>query len=159
MQKCKSDNQTLAEEQLALQKRKQAAQEMKETREKAAAATTETDDVLDSLLEKLRNGEGVGRKPRRTRGAAELQPVVPLALQLDGTTDDTADIARDMLAQLQSNGFVAPISPTAPTNPSTRRRTRRRMEASTEGLVEPKSPISPPTELELDLSTASEAES
>ena len=137
---------------MALEKRKQAAQAMKESREKAAAENIERNDVLDNLLEKLRNGEGVNRKSRRTRGGAgEMQPVVPLTLQLDdGATGDTVDIARDMLAQLQSNGFVAPTpSPTVPTRPSSRRRTRRRMEAASEGALEPKSPLS--TELELDL--------
>lgn len=143
----------MAEERLATEKRKQAAQEMKEHREKVAAANNESDDVLDSLLEKLRNGEGVGRKSRRTRGPIELQPAIPLTLQLDSNeASDTADIARDMLANLQSDGFVAPIpSPTVPTNPSTRRRTRRRMEApASEGFLEPRSPMSP-LAMELDL--------
>lgn len=95
----------MAEERLATEKRKQAAQEMKEHREKVAAANNESDDVLDSLLEKLRNGEGVGRKSRRTRGPIELQPAIPLTLQLDSNeASDTADIARDMLANLQSDG-------------------------------------------------------
>ncbi|KAJ3990055.1 hypothetical protein F5890DRAFT_875271 [Lentinula detonsa] len=157
--KCKADNQSFAEERLALQKRKQAAQEMKETRERAAAANNETDDVLDSLLEKLRNGEGVSRKSRRTR-AAEAQPAVPLTLQLDSSVvNDTADIARDMLAQLQSNGFAPMSSPTAPSNPSTRRRTRRRMEAPTsDGLLDARTPISPlAAEVELDLGSETDS--
>lgn len=150
----------MADALLAVEKRKQAAQEMKEHREKVAATVNnESADVLDSLLEKLRNGEGVGRKSRRTRGPTEIQPAVPLTLQLDSSevNDTAADIARDMLANLQSDGFVAPIpSPTAATNTSTRRRTRRRKEApATDGFLEPRSPTSP-LAMEVELDTGEE---
>lgn len=132
---------------------------MRENREKAAAANNESDDVLDSLLEKLRNGEG-GRKSRRTRGTAEAQPAIPLTLQLDSSAvNDTADIARDMLAQLQSNGFAPMPSPTATSNPSTRRRTRRRMEAPTsDSLLDLRTPTSPlAVEVELDLGSETDS--
>ncbi|KAJ3860420.1 hypothetical protein EV359DRAFT_49140 [Lentinula novae-zelandiae] len=157
--KCKADNQSFAEARLAVEKRKQVAQEMRENREKAAAANNESDDVLDSLLEKLRNGEG-GRKSRRTRGTAEAQPAIPLTLQLDSSAvNDTADIARDMLAQLQSNGFAPMPSPTATSNPSTRRRTRRRMEAPTsDSLLDLRTPTSP-LAVEVDLDLGSETDS
>ncbi|GAW01955.1 cytokinesis protein sepa (fh1 2 protein) [Lentinula edodes] len=157
--KCKADNQSFAEARLAVEKRKQVAQEMRENREKAAAANNESDDVLDSLLEKLRNGEG-GRKSRRTRGTAEAQPAIPLTLQLDSSAvNDTADIARDMLAQLQSNGFAPMPSPTATSNPSTRRRTRRRMEAPTsDSLLDLRTPTSPlAVEVELDLGSETDS--
>jgi len=134
--KCKSDNQTAAEEQLAMQKRKQAMEESKITRQKAQEASSngtpgqedEDTSVLDTLLEKLRNGDTVGRRAGRARRAAENRPAVPSSLTADGTpapdANDTADIARDMLARLQSDGFQA-FTPSSPTTGS-RRQTRRR---------------------------------
>lgn len=136
LQKCKSDNQTAAEEQLAIQKRKQAMEESKITRQKAqeeavanGTAGTEDEDtsVLDNLLEKLRNGDTVGRRARRARPSAENRPAIPATLSTDGNpasaANDTADIARDMLARLQSDGFQAF---TANSTPTPRRQTRRR---------------------------------
>ncbi|EEB88346.1 hypothetical protein MPER_13864, partial [Moniliophthora perniciosa FA553] len=77
--KCKSDNQTAAEERLAVEKRKQAAEEMRANREKAleAAGNNENNDVLDSLLEKLRSGDTAPRKSRRAKGAAGTRHAVP----------------------------------------------------------------------------------
>ena len=136
-QKCKADNQTAAEEQLAMQKRKQAMEESKMTRQKAQEASAngttgqeeEDTSVLDTLLEKLRNGDTVGRRAGRARRAAENRPAIPSSLNTDGTpapdANDAADIARDMLARLQSDGFQA-FTPTSPTS-GPRRRTRRRM--------------------------------
>lgn len=86
----------------------------------------EDTSVLDNLLEKLRNGDTVGRRARRPRPSAENRPPVP-NLTTDGIViagEDTADIARDMLARLQSDGFQA--FPTASAGPSARRQTRRR---------------------------------
>jgi len=135
--KCKADNQTAAEEQLAMQKRKQAMEESKMTRQKAQEASAngttgqeeEDTSVLDTLLEKLRNGDTVGRRAGRARRAAENRPAIPSCLNTDGTpapdANDAADIARDMLARLQSDGFQA-FTPTSPTS-GPRRRTRRRM--------------------------------
>jgi len=129
----------MAEERLATEKRKQAAEELRVNREKAMEAASENADVLDSLLEKLRNGDTVGRKSRRRGGAgtaAESRPAVPTTLQLDSNASgDTADIARDMLAQLQSNGFVAaqPSSP-SPVPSTSQRRRRRRLEVKSEDL-------------------------
>lgn len=108
--------------------------------------SSEDADVLDSLLEKLRNGDAIGtRKARRGKPAAiSTEPPAPLNLNLDA--EGTADIARDMLAQLQSNGFVMPASPTVPVPsvPSTRRRRPRAdptslLSASTELVNEGKS--------------------
>lgn len=110
-----------------MEKRRQAMDEQRANRQKAldAAPPVEGDDVLDNLLEKLRNGDTVGRRARRARPSAENRGVVPLTLTLNGTTpsDDTVDIARDMLARLQSDGFVAPPTPT--TSVAQRRRRRR----------------------------------
>jgi cytokinesis protein len=119
-----------------MQKRKQAMEETKINRQRAqeasATGTPGQDDedtsVLDTLLEKLRNGDTVGRRAGRARRVAENRPSVPLNLSTDGTSapdvNDTADIARDMLARLQSDGFQA-FTPTSPTAP--KRQTRRRM--------------------------------
>jgi cytokinesis protein len=142
-QKCKVDNQAMADERLATEKRKQAAEELRAHREKAMEAANENADVLDSLLEKLRNGDTVVRKTRRRGGAgagagSESRPAVPTSLQLDSTASgDTADIARDMLAQLQSNGFVAAQpSPTFPPPSTTQRRRRKRLEVTSEDFPE-----------------------
>ena len=83
--------------------------------------------VLDNLLEKLRNGDTVGRRARRARPSAENRPAMPTILNTDGNpgsgVDDTADIARDMLARLQSDGFPAFEANSTPTP---RRQTRRK---------------------------------
>lgn len=108
-------------------------EESKITRQKAqeaSAASGQDEDtsVLDNLLEKLRNGDTVGRRARRTRPSTENCSAVPSTLNTDGITvgaNDTADIARDMLARLQSDGFQAFI-PTPAIESSTRRQTRRR---------------------------------
>ena len=132
------DNQTLAEEKLAMDKRKQAAETAKANREKAkeaaAAEEAENSSVLDTLLEKLRNGDNVGRKARRARPSASARPSAPLNLTPDGllaSGNDTVDLARDMLARLKSDGFdtLIPSSPTAKSMPN--RRSRRRAPSGT----------------------------
>lgn len=127
-----------------MERRKQAAEELKASREraKAEASTHEVEDtsILDNLLEKLRNGDSVGRK-RRTRNS-ERRPAAPLELSAEsllvsGTGNDTADLARDMLARLKSDGFDA-ITPTSPTSSTAPRRSRRRAASTTafKGIVE-----------------------
>jgi cytokinesis protein len=130
------ENRTVAEEKLALAKRRQAAEDAKANRKKAAenALSQEAEETaaLDNLLEKLRNGDNVGRRARRARPSAistkesTLPPppdkdVAPASV-LGGTA---ADIARGMLEQLKTNGFVsdsfAPMSPTVPSVPRRRR--------------------------------------
>jgi cytokinesis protein len=120
---------------LAVEKRRQAAEEAKAARSKAqedSKGTEEDTAVLDSILDKLRKGEN----PRRARRArpSERQPA-PLPLDLNATatsgTGDTADLARDMLARLQSDGFAA-ASPSTPTPPP--RRTTRRRRATSNAL-------------------------
>ncbi|KAJ3526821.1 hypothetical protein NM688_g8213 [Phlebia brevispora] len=142
--KCKGDNLSILEERMAAERRKQAAEEAKANREKARAEATSQDAedtaILDNLLEKLRNGDSVGRK-RRTRNS-ERRPAAPLDLTADklltsGTGNDTADLARDMLARLKSDGFDA-LTPASPTSSSAPRRSRRRAASSTpfKGIAE-----------------------
>lgn len=109
-------------------------EESKITRQKAqeaSAASGQDEDtsVLDNLLEKLRNGDTVGRRARRARPSTENRPVVSSSLNTDGIMasgpNDTADIARDMLARLQSDGFQA-FTPTPAIESTARRQTRRR---------------------------------
>jgi cytokinesis protein len=111
---------------MAAEKRKLAAEESKANREKVIeVAETEDAAVLDNLLEKLRNGDVVGRRPRRARQSAETRNNLPMPLNLDGSTfeaGETAAIAKDMLAQLHSDGFDTSSYKTTPT---TRRRRRR----------------------------------
>lgn len=104
---------------------------MKANRGKAEVTMSNEDaDVLDTLLEKLRNGDNVGRKARRARPSADARPAIPPSLNLEAApADATVDIARDMLARLKSDGFqtAMPISP----NPSIPPRRRRRREKPT----------------------------
>lgn len=132
------ENQTAAEEKLALEKRKQAQEESRLHRQKAidSEPVDEDSDVLDALLQKLRNGDTVSRRTRRTRPSTDNRGV-PLSLSIEGTSggDATADIARDMLAQLQSQGFVTPASPAVAA--SQRRRRRRAETASSDNSGSP----------------------
>lgn len=157
--KCKMDNQTALEEKLAAEKRKQAMEENRAQRLKAqesSAVDEESNDVLDNLLQILRNGESIrkGKKQNRPR------PSVPLSLNLESgdQTGDAADVARDMLARLQSDGFVTPPSPLPPPTSSQRRERRRRERPTLHPEREiPPSPLS--TEiLDINEGSASEAQ-
>jgi cytokinesis protein len=112
---------------------------MAETRQlrqnaKDASIREEDESVLDNLLEKLRNGDTVTRRARRARPKPDARPLVP---QLDAT----GDVARDMLAALQADGFGT-LSPTVPSAP--RRRTRRRTDL---GGADSQSALSPTVSL------------
>jgi len=124
------ENQTAADEKVALEKRRQAQEESRANRQKAldSEPANEDSDVLDALLQKLRNGDTVTRRTRRTRPSTDSH-AVPLSSTLEGTSigSTTADIARDMLAQLQSQGFVTPALPTVAVS---QRRRRRRTETA-----------------------------
>jgi cytokinesis protein len=144
-----SDNEAAAEEQLSLAKRKQAAEESRANRQKLLdSSPIEDDDVLDNLLEKLRNGDTVGRRARRARPSVESHPAVPSTLNATGSAPavDTVDIARDMLARLKSDGFEA----FTPTSPTAQKRRRRRPQTSGD-LESPTSPLS--SEITKDISS------
>ena len=138
-QKCQTENQTAADERIASEKRKQALEETKANRQKAleASSVEEDQDVLDALLAALRNGDPVRKSRRRRASVKPNRPAAPLPLSLDGGTiagGDTADVARDMLARLKSDGFTPMTMPTTPTAPtSQRRRQRRRAENRSNG--------------------------
>jgi cytokinesis protein len=142
LQKCKGDNLTAAEERKAQEKRKQAAEETRANRQKAldASATLENEDtsVLDNLLEKLRNGDTVGRKARRARPTQDNPGNVSFGITADGSIlgNDTADIARDMLARLKSDGFEAFAPPLSPPTATPRTRRRRTGPRPPEGRTE-----------------------
>jgi cytokinesis protein len=117
-----------------MEKRKRAMAESRMHRQNAQEhpdPQEEDNAVLDNLLERLRNGDTMGRKARRTRPTRpEGRPVVPL-IATNGT-DDTANVAQDMLAALKANGFGPGLAlPSSPTSTAPRRKTRRR----TQGLV------------------------
>lgn len=162
LQKCQSENQSAAEEKAVAEKRRQHAEESRAARQKAREEETVRDPqdaaILDTLLERLRNGDTMPRKARRTRPSVHR---LPAALTLTGNaagsesalselganggprSDDgiapvevVADRAKDMLAELQQAGFGAPAPspglmgtlPRAPRAGSTRR-ARARAEA------------------------------
>jgi cytokinesis protein len=85
-------------------------------------AGDEHDGALEKLLTNLRNGDTISRKARRRRPAPENQ-LASAPLNLDGSTP--SNVARDMLARLQSDGFEAIPSPIVTTQ---HRRRRRRTE-------------------------------
>ena len=120
-----------------------------------AEKTGEDNAVLDNLLEKLRNGDSVGRKSRKNRRAngkptastqidepdAEASTVNDLPPLPEGA-DKTADLARDMLAALKSDGFETFSTTSSTPRPArSARRTRQRTRAFSE-FGEP-SPLSP----------------
>lgn len=130
------DNQTFAELKASAEKRRIAAEELRAAKQKAQEEASESEDtsVLDNLLEKLRSGENVGRRARRTRPSAATSALtVDTAPSLD--KEDPAGVARDMLARLQSDGF-ATLTPTS--NPYSASRRNRRRPAGLE--VTPESP-------------------
>jgi len=151
--KCKTENQTAAEEKAAVEKRKQAMAESRQLRKNAkdAGPREEDDAVLDNLLEKLRSGDTVSRRARRVRPKPDTRPVIP---PLDTSTPlDTADVARDMLAALKRDGFGTsiPSSPTISSAP--RRRTRRKTDL---GDFDSQSDLLSPVVSLLDTSSSSD---
>lgn len=138
-QKCKSDNQTLAEERAALQKRRQQQEELKATKAKAVEpSATENQDtsVLDDLLDKLRSGDTIaGRRTRRQRPGPPTRTPGPIMLS-SGGDGDAADIAKDMLARLKSDGFDAKPPPSPRPGVSKHRPRPRRNSASGEQVNE-----------------------
>lgn len=96
-------------------------------------AADEDGGALEKLLTNLRNGDIISRKARmRRRPAPESQLSTPLPVILDGLTpsNDASNIARDMLARLQSDGFVATPSQTVTVEHRRRRRRTEQMPGS-----------------------------
>lgn len=126
-----TDNQTAAEEKLAVERRRQVMAQSRLQKQNVQEQLDPQDDptALDNLLENLRKGGTVPRRSRRARpGKSEAGPLISLATDGDA---DTAHIAQNMLAALQANGFGPSSLPSSPTTTAPRRRTRRR----TQGLV------------------------
>ena len=96
-------------------------------------AGDEHEGALEKLLTDLRNGDTISRKARRRRPAPENQ-LASLPLNLDGSSN----VARDMLARLQSDGFEAKPSPIVATQ---HRRRRRRTERTFDSEEMPGSPL------------------
>lgn len=91
---------------------------------------------MDTLLQKLRNGDSVGRRSRRNRAKTEVSiPSTPTFTssndaggELDSDTPVVATAALDMLAKLKSDGFEA-FAPSTPIDgPKLPRRRRPRKE-------------------------------
>lgn len=115
----------------------------------------EDNAVLDTLLEKLRNGDSVGRKSRKnrrangsssaaaqTKGADVEASIVSELPPFPEGADKTVDLARDMLAALKSDGFETFSNSSSTPRPARQaRRTRQRTRAFSE-FGEP-SPLSP----------------
>lgn len=105
----------------------------------------ESNTVLDNLLQMLRNGESIRRGNKKPSRQDRPRPSIPVTLNLENgnQTGDAADVARDMLARLQSDGFVMPPSPLPPSTSSQRRERRRRERPSLHSEREiPPSPLS-----------------
>lgn len=103
-----------------------------------AKATSE----LDDLLKKINEGVIIGKHSRRNR-RAKGKPGTSLRVNVDGASaggerleivplpvgDKTADLARDMLAALKSDGFEAFTPTTSKFDRDTRRKSRKRLQA------------------------------
>jgi cytokinesis protein len=128
-------NQTIAEQKLALERRRQAHEENRSNRQKEqeAIAGDEHEGALEKLLTDLRNGDTISWKARRRRPAPKNQ-LASLPLNLDGSSN----VARDMLARLQSDGFEPITSPIVAVQ---HRRRRRRTERTFDSEETPGSPL------------------
>lgn len=138
--KCQGDNRAIAQERLAAEKRKQTEEEAKanrlKTQELGLGLSDDNRSMVDDIMAKLRNGEVVRRRKGRpsdrptVTDLPQANPIIPTA-----TGDETADLAMDMLARLQSDGFKTfqSVSPSS-TTPKTRR--TRRARATTEAKIE-----------------------
>ena len=101
-----------------------------------------------------------GRKTRRTRPrdrkSAAPTPTAPLTLNTDvllsAKSGDTADLARDMLMRLKSDGFET-MTPSTPTAASRRRTRRKRDSEGVAALAALEESISPGGPLRDDLDT------
>jgi cytokinesis protein len=134
-QKCKSENQTLAEERAAIEKRKAQAQEAKEAREKVKTEAAQDASVLDNLLDKLRSGDAIPRKARKNRPKpSSLSDIRPSPLGVDVASGETVDVAKSMLAALQMDGFDA-IAPATPSARPARTSRRTRLRAGTVAAI------------------------
>lgn len=122
---------------------------------------SETQDVLalDALLDKLKSGDKAsGIRTRRRKHTAPTRVMVPISGE-----NDAANIAKDLLAQLNPEGFEMklPLSPTY----AKRRLRQRRLSGSAAGDEsplpddhEPVSPMFSPSMTPLDLSKEDEDE-
>ena len=146
-----------------MEKRRQAAEDARAKKlntQEAPEQTEEDNAALDNLLEKLRNGDSVGRKTRRTRPrdrkSAAPTPTAPLTLNTDvllsAKSGDTADLARDMLMRLKSDGFET-MTPSTPTAASMRRTRRKRDSEGVAAWAALEESISPGGPLRDDLDT------
>ncbi|KAF9519877.1 hypothetical protein BS47DRAFT_1370603 [Hydnum rufescens UP504] len=121
--KCKTENQTAAEERANLEKRRQQAEQARATRAQASEGVDDhkAQEDMDTLLSKLRAGDSVGRKTRRNRVAgngskSNVPSAARLVPQLTGPgVGEAADIAKDMLAALKMDGFNSSPALDAPT--------------------------------------------
>lgn len=130
-QKCKFENQSAAEERAAADRRRQQAEEVKAAKAKAEMTLEEDSTMLDSLLEKLREGESVkGRARKRpAKDRAMRPPPTPLAMLHERNGEgggDAGDLARGMLAALKSDGFGFGATDTIVPIPMPMSPTRRR---------------------------------
>lgn len=130
----------MAEERAALEKRRQQHEQLVASRSKPAdSSTVESQEAsLDDLLDKLRSGDTVaGRRTRRQRPGAPSRTPGPIVLPTGGE-GDAADIAKDMLARLKTDGFDATLAPLSPgPGPKRRTRPRRGSAAGAEQTIEP----------------------
>jgi cytokinesis protein len=155
-QKCQMDNRTAAEERMAVEKRRQAVEDRKKALEHTTEQAAEDNAALDTLLEKLRNGDSVGRRHRRDRArpsgaSVSLRPSLP-AIPATADDVDPADRARGLLEQLKAGGFMSadmlpPPSPMVAGAPRRRRmRSGSMMELAAE-LEAAGSPLTSPSEM------------
>lgn len=118
-QKCQNDNEAAANEKAAAERRIQHAEEQRAARSQAAAEKANDPEadtsVLDTLLEKLRNGDSVRKRGQRKPGVGreKASDATSIGPGDASTGADTAGAAKELLAALKQDGFAAFV-PTTP---------------------------------------------
>lgn len=121
-------------------------EESRAQRHKAAESSgidEESNAVLDNLLNMLREGQSIRKGNKKASRQDRPRPSMPVTVDLEtgNANGDAADLARDMLAQLQSDGFIMPPSPSPTATPQRRSRRRERPSRQSEREIPP-SPLS-----------------
>ena len=137
-QKCKFENQSVADERAAADRRRQQAEEAKAARAKVEVMTEGDNTMLETLLGKLRDGESVKGRSRAGKDRARRPPPTPLATlhQRHGSEGgDAGDLARGMLAALNNGGFGFGATDTIVPIPMPMSPTRRRPKIRNDPLL------------------------
>ncbi|EIM20637.1 hypothetical protein WALSEDRAFT_60895 [Wallemia mellicola CBS 633.66] len=110
--KCKNENQSYAEEKASIEKRRQAKEARAKERAAIQAAYSDPagESIMDTLLEKLKQGESAPRRRARRGNRKSSLPPIPQGQSSVSHAGNEAAMAADMLASLQNNGFLPSLT-------------------------------------------------